>query len=249
MKVSFTSIIALSCIYWKVSGTLVEVVVRPGDNATLPCDSELVNGQEIHWVKICSTQIQPPLIIIGYNSLLQPIPRFIILWNRFSKSYDLLIENITEADLGLYYCSRVEKKTIEQNGILFEKDVYHTGDTLIKLTYGSPVLPSESPQKELNHDCWLCWLILQTVCPACSLLSAILAFVCGYRCCHKTELKESEGHQSSSETQRQLSQEQDVHIEVCYASLNIPKRGCKRTKSSRLQSSDFSVYDGIRMHS
>ncbi|KAF4113206.1 hypothetical protein G5714_005751 [Onychostoma macrolepis] len=200
MKVSITSLIALSCIYWKVSGTLMEVVVRPGDNATLLCNCEIVTGQEIRWVKICSLQIQPPLIISAYNSLLQPIPRFSVFWNSASKSYDLVIENITGADLGLYYCSRVEKKYIKQNGIIFEKDVYHTGDTLIKLTYGSPVL------------------------------------------------KESEGRQSRSETQRQLSQEQDVHTEVFYTSLNIPKRGCKRIKSSRLQSSDFSVYDGIKMH-
>lgn len=118
------------------------------------------------------------------------------------------------------------------------------------------IIPSESLPEPVC-DCWQCWLILQTVCPACSLLSAILAFVCGYRCCHKTGeiyiynltiyyiqstryntvyvscssmfegviflrtvirdkplilpftvLKESEGHQSGSETQRQLSQEQ-----------------------------------------
>ncbi len=108
------NVVALSCIYWKVSGTLVEVVVRPGDNATLPCDCEIVIGQEIRWVKICSSQIQPPLIISAYNSILQPIPRFYVFWNNASKSYDLVIENITGADLGLYYCSRVEKNTLNR---------------------------------------------------------------------------------------------------------------------------------------
>ncbi len=132
------NVVVLCCIYWKVSGTLVEVVVRPGDNATLPCDCEFVSGQDIRWIKSCSSQIQPPLIISTYNSLLQPIPRFSVFWNNASKSHDLVIENITGADLGLYYCSRVEKKNIEQSGIIFEKDVYHTGDTHIKLTYGSP---------------------------------------------------------------------------------------------------------------
>ncbi|KAK2911988.1 hypothetical protein Q8A67_004121 [Cirrhinus molitorella] len=244
MMVSITAFIGLSCIYWIVSGTLVEVVVRPGDNAAVPCDCEIVEGQDIQWVNICPSQIQPPLIISAYDSLLKPIPRFSVFSNDASKSYDLVIENITEADLGLYYCSRVEKKQIMQNSILFEKDVYHTGDTLIKLTYASP----ESPPEPVAVDCWQCWLILQTVCPTCSLLSAILAFVCGYRCCHKTVPKESEIQQSCSETQGQLSQQQDAHIEVCYASLNVPKRGNKRTKSNRMQSSDFSVYDGIKLH-
>lgn len=132
------NVVALSCIFWKVSELLVEVVVRPGDNATLTCDIEIVIGEEIRWVKICSLQIQPPLIISAYNSMLQPIPRFSVFWNNTLKSYDLLIENITEADLGLYYCSRVGKKYIKQNGIIFEKDEYHTGDTLLNLTYGSP---------------------------------------------------------------------------------------------------------------
>lgn len=41
---------------------------------------------------------------------------------------------------------------------------------------------------------------------------------------------------------------QDVHREVCYASLNIPKRGNQRTKSNRLPNSDFSVYNSVKMH-
>lgn len=129
---------ALSCIYWEVSGKLVEVVVRLGDNATLHCDCKFIMGQEIHWVKIWSPQIQQPLIISTYNSLLEPIPRFSQSWNNTSKSYDLVIENITEADLGLYYCSRVEKTTMEEEGKISEKDLHHTGDTVINLTYSSP---------------------------------------------------------------------------------------------------------------
>ncbi|XP_052454710.1 uncharacterized protein LOC128014973 [Carassius gibelio] len=244
MKVSISAFIALSCIYWKVSGTLVEVVVKPGDNATLHCDCEVVIGQDFHWVKSCSSQIQPPLIISAYKSLLQPIPRYTLFYNDTSESYDLAIENITEADLGLYYCSRVEARKVKKNGIIFEEDVYYTGDTLINLTY---VVPSESPSGP-GRDCWQCWLILLTAYPTFNILSAILAFVCGYKCCHNSALKESEGHQNGSEMQRQLSQEQEVDTEVCYASLNIPKRGSKRTKSNLLQCSDFSVYNGIKIH-
>ncbi|XP_048042524.1 tyrosine-protein phosphatase non-receptor type substrate 1-like [Megalobrama amblycephala] len=138
MKLSIAALVALSCIYWEVSGKLVEVVVRLGDNATLHCDCEFIMAQEIRWVKIWSPQIQQPLIISAYSSLLEPIPRFSMSWNNTSKSYDLVIENITEADLGLYYCSRVEKTTMEEEGKILEKDWYHTGDTVINLTYRSP---------------------------------------------------------------------------------------------------------------
>lgn len=113
----------------------MEVVVRPGDNARLLCDREIVVGQDTHWVKICSSQILPPLIVSAQKTLLLPISRFSVIWNNISKSFDLMIENITDADLGLYYCSTVEKLFIEHNRLPFEKEVYHTGDTLTKLTY------------------------------------------------------------------------------------------------------------------
>lgn len=129
------TVVALSCIYWKVSGKLVEVAVRPGDNATLHCDCEFITGQEIQWVKIWSPQIQQPLTISAYKSILEPIPRFSLSWNNISKSYDLVIENITEADLGLYYCSNVETKMIEEEGKVAEKDWYHAPDSVINLTY------------------------------------------------------------------------------------------------------------------
>lgn len=112
-------------------------MVRLGDNATLHCDCELIIGQEIQWVKIWSPQIQQPLTISAYKSLLEPIPRFSLSWNNTSKSYDLVIENITEADLGLYYCSKVETKWIEEEGKMAEKDWSHAADTVINLTYGS----------------------------------------------------------------------------------------------------------------
>lgn len=131
------TVVALSCLYWNVSGKLVEVEVRLGDNATLHGDCEFIQGQDIEWVKIWPPQSQQPMTISGYNSLFEPIPRFSLSWNNTSKSYDLVIENITEADLGLYYCSKVETKRIEEEGKIVEKDLSHAADTVINLTYGS----------------------------------------------------------------------------------------------------------------
>lgn len=48
-----------------------------------------------------------------------------------------MIQNVTEADLGLYYCSLVEKQIIEHDRLAFEKEVYHIGDTLTKLAYAN----------------------------------------------------------------------------------------------------------------
>lgn len=48
-----------------------------------------------------------------------------------------MIENITDSDLGLYYCTTVEKQLIEHDRLPFEKEVYHSGDALTKLAYAS----------------------------------------------------------------------------------------------------------------
>lgn len=132
-------VVSLSCIYWTVCGKLVELVVKPGNNATLHCDLENF-GQDIQWAKICSFQIQPLLVISAYNSLTEPVPRFHVLSkNRPTfKSYDLLIENITEADLCLYYCSSEGEKITDENGKISDKKVYHNGDTFTKLTFTTP---------------------------------------------------------------------------------------------------------------
>ncbi|XP_057205276.1 uncharacterized protein LOC130563611 [Triplophysa rosa] len=253
MRVYLTALtIALGCIYWRVSGKLVEVVVRPGDNAILLCDREIVGGQDTRWVKICSSQIQPPLIVSAQQTLLLPISRFSVLWDNISKSFDLMIENITDADLGLYYCSTVEKQIIEHDRLSFEKEVYHTGDTLTKLTYASSDDNECSGSSETHHDsvseCWQCWLILLTVCPACSLFSASLAFLCGKSCYHKKVFKKSRGLPNTSEMQSQEQiQEQDNIEEVCYTSLNIPKQRSKLKRNNPMPNADNSVYNDIKI--
>ncbi|XP_065123127.1 uncharacterized protein [Paramisgurnus dabryanus] len=251
MKLSLAALtIALSCIYWKVSGTLMEVVVRPGDKAMLHCDREIVDGHDLRWVKICSLQIQPPLIVSAHDTITLPIPRFSLLPNKTTNSVDLMIENVTEADLGLYYCSVVEKKMIEHNKVALQTDVYHISNTLFKLTYAGPN-KSESlseTQHVTVNCCWQYWLILLTVCPACSLLSVSLGFLCGTRCYYRKGLNESRGSLSTSEVQRQeQTQEQDDIEEVCYTSLNMPRRGSKPKRSKRMPSDDFSVYNDIKI--
>uniref|UniRef100_A0A8C7KA77 Ig-like domain-containing protein n=1 Tax=Oncorhynchus kisutch TaxID=8019 RepID=A0A8C7KA77_ONCKI len=96
-----------------ISAAEVELRVRPGDNITLYCDCIITTGVYIIWYRNCSHKYQPPLVISIYNVYqnLQEMsdnsnrfPGYNVLWNPSNKSYDLLIENITESDLGLYYC-------------------------------------------------------------------------------------------------------------------------------------------------
>ncbi|KAL6467222.1 hypothetical protein MHYP_G00250260 [Metynnis hypsauchen] len=46
-----------------------------------------------------------------YNDLTQnPFPRYFFKWNSSSQTQDLLVRNVSESDLGLYYCALHEKK-------------------------------------------------------------------------------------------------------------------------------------------
>ncbi|CAB1327140.1 unnamed protein product [Coregonus sp. 'balchen'] len=85
------------------------VTIRPSDHQM---DRLTTLGMYTVWFRNCSHEHQPPLVVTYYNHssshFLNPLPRYMMLWNRSSQSYDLLIENITGSDLGLYYCGTKE---------------------------------------------------------------------------------------------------------------------------------------------
>ncbi|KAI4890772.1 hypothetical protein NFI96_032248 [Prochilodus magdalenae] len=135
-----------------ISGIIVEMRVKPGDNATIYCDC----------------------------------PRH--------ATYDLLLENITESDLGLYYCALHEIKfTRGRNGESVREDVYHEGNRTTFLSFlavtdmkgpcaGPPQTPStlQTPSTPPVSDCSVCWKLLVSVCPACVLLSSVVSSTCVY---------------------------------------------------------------------
>uniref|UniRef100_A0A3Q1FM61 Ig-like domain-containing protein n=1 Tax=Acanthochromis polyacanthus TaxID=80966 RepID=A0A3Q1FM61_9TELE len=90
-----------------VSGSVLEVTARPGDNITLYCDCELSKRISIMWIRNCSHENQPSLVLKSINQNYIP-PRFELVNNSSSNSYDLLIKNITNPDEGLYYCGTRE---------------------------------------------------------------------------------------------------------------------------------------------
>ncbi|KAL6463497.1 hypothetical protein MHYP_G00278880 [Metynnis hypsauchen] len=220
-----------------------EKVVRLGDNVTLHCDCRKEAGWEIHWVRSCSPLVHP-MSISSYESLINPIPPFSMKWNAAYESMDLIIENITESDLGLYYCAKVDSKmNNDKDGKLTINEVYHICNTSMKLSYeesnGPPAVPSEC-------DCRQCWLILQTVCPACTILSALLSSVCVFFCCRKTVIMESGSDQRGPINRQQTSEEQDKDTQVYYASLNIPKGTSRRIKRNPPMNPDFSLYSELK---
>ncbi len=87
----------------------MEMKVSPGDNITLYCDLSVTLGSVVEWIRNCSHENQPSLIIdymklyLRYFSDSASSTTLIII-------HDLHITNISVSDLGLYYCAKVEKK-------------------------------------------------------------------------------------------------------------------------------------------
>ena len=79
-------------------------------------------------------------MFLQYDQLLNPFPGFTLVWNKSNNTYDLLIENVTESDLGLYYCGTVALKVVETPpDKIKEEKLYLYGDITISLSFGKNV--------------------------------------------------------------------------------------------------------------
>ncbi|RXN18560.1 hypothetical protein ROHU_026167 [Labeo rohita] len=117
-----------------IYGEEMEMKVRPGDNITLYCDRSLTVGSVIVWIRNCSHENQPSLII-DFTKWDLEIPRFSSIHNNYSNSYDLQITNISISDLGLYYCAELERKVNkDEKGILSRSEVYYYGTRTTRLS-------------------------------------------------------------------------------------------------------------------
>ncbi|XP_028974242.1 uncharacterized protein LOC106024221 [Esox lucius] len=232
-----------------ISELEVELIVRPGDNVTLYCDCMTSTGVDILWYRNCSHKHQPPLVISSYRDHLIPfdqyflnfIPRFTLLWNLSNNTYDLLIENITESDLGLYYCGTMETKV--NIGKSIEKQrFYNYGNVTTRLSFDiSPTKPSSPPE-----DCGVCWTLMFSLCPVSALLSSLLSSSCVYSFCRKRNatMETAEVPLNRINTTGSGSREKEEQ-DLCYASLDI-RQGQKRPKKKKVQNSDFSTYSTIK---
>ncbi|KAL1282600.1 hypothetical protein QQF64_001403 [Cirrhinus molitorella] len=230
-----------------IYGEEVEMKVRPGDNITLYCDRSLTLGSYIVWIRNCSHENQPSLII-DYEKLTKKIfPRFSFIQNSYSNSFDLHITNISVSDLGLYYCAKLDNNiTKDSKGIVYSLKVYYYGNQITRLSLKvdqvsscSGALNTTSTPPPVS-DCLLCWMLLFSVCLACFLFSSICVYCL---CCKKTtDAATDQKNRLSGRNTAECTDE-----EVCYASLDVITKRQKQRKTKRVQSSDFSTYAQHRL--
>ncbi|KAI4901114.1 hypothetical protein NFI96_026645, partial [Prochilodus magdalenae] len=111
------------------SGLVVEMRVKPGHNATIYCDCTYQSKFIIAWIIKPSNEHQPPLIRLTEDTT---PPRYSRVWNYTKGTYDLLVKNITESDLGLYYCALTVKGNTSGGRL---PDVYHEGNRTTFLSF------------------------------------------------------------------------------------------------------------------
>ncbi|KAL6467227.1 hypothetical protein MHYP_G00250310 [Metynnis hypsauchen] len=118
-------------LFSRISGAEVEMRVRPGDNVILYSDCVLQMIGETVWFRNSSNELQPPhMISLGY--LVQgAFSRHAFVWNHSNQTQDLLVKNVTESDLGLYYCARQDTK---QSGGGVLEEVYYFGNRTTRLS-------------------------------------------------------------------------------------------------------------------
>ncbi|XP_053275082.1 uncharacterized protein LOC128437089 isoform X1 [Pleuronectes platessa] len=227
-----------------VSGSVLNLTVSPGENATLYCDCKSSTGVYIVWYRNCSHVNQPTLVMKTrypseelplnreYKDNLHPFSRFHLMENNLSESYDLLITNISDSDEGLYYCGTEEANTGKNE----HQDKY------IPTRYGNVtrmILTFESEQRETAQSCDLCWKLLFSLCPASAVLSSLLSSSLVYHFCRRTA---KDIHEEGSNSSDRTRGNQDG--DVCYAALEI-RQPTQRPKRKKTQSSDFSTYSDI----
>ncbi|KAI4905876.1 hypothetical protein NFI96_023036 [Prochilodus magdalenae] len=118
-----------------ISGLVVEMRVKPGDNATIYCDCPRSARHTVIWLRKSSHKLEPPLIRLTEDSKL---PRYSRVWNSSSLTYDLLVEKVTESDLGLYYCA------LNTSGGRLP-DVYYEGNRTTFLSFLGESVHSDLP--------------------------------------------------------------------------------------------------------
>ncbi|XP_041790170.1 uncharacterized protein LOC121604661 [Chelmon rostratus] len=180
------------CSDGQISGSVLEVTVRAGDNITLHCDCKLSTGVYILWYRNCSHENQPALVFRtklgsgkGTNDPFRIFPRFKFVRNFSSESYDLLIENITDVDEGLYYCGTEHRKVEDQNCITIRHD-YRYGNVTTRIIFNSSSQPDSSQCISVHVGSWTMASI-----PAFTILFSFLSFILVYCLCQKTD-KEAE---------------------------------------------------------
>ncbi|CAL8329645.1 unnamed protein product [Lota lota] len=225
-----------------LSNTVVELTVRPGENVTLYCDCKQLPLENIVWFRNCSHENQPTLTlnwkerhlgIFDYAENGSHFSHLNMMPNDSTNSYNLLIKNITDSHLGLYYCG-----TEKLNGTKRETNyVYKYGNIITRISFGAGDPGPAAP------DCGQCWMLLAILCPSSALLLSLFSSLVVYLCCRKTVVKQSAKYVDDSNINSYICHSQDEDG-LCYAAVDIPLRS-ERPKKKRVQTSEFSSYSAI----
>uniref|UniRef100_A0A8C2I1I3 Ig-like domain-containing protein n=1 Tax=Cyprinus carpio TaxID=7962 RepID=A0A8C2I1I3_CYPCA len=124
----------LFCEQQRVFGAEVDMRVKAEGSITLYCDCVIPLGSLIVWLRTCSHEHQPSLLI-DYSEIFKKFPHFSFVLNSSSNSYDLHITNVSVSDEGMYYCAKRESIISKDvNGIKNEKLEYEYGNKTTRLS-------------------------------------------------------------------------------------------------------------------
>ncbi|CAK6953560.1 uncharacterized protein LOC121899402 [Scomber scombrus] len=131
-----------------------------------------------------------------HSSHLQPFHHFQFVKNVSSKSFDLLILNITSSDAGLYYCG-TEETRVEDKEYIKQKNVYGYSNVITRILVDSTERHCETPPV-----CVSSWILMFSLCPTFAIFSSVLSSLLVYHLSHKTA-KEPEVAEQTPDTRGQ----------------------------------------------
>ena len=120
------------------SYTVVELTVIPGENVTLHCDCKRSLGENIVWYRNCSHENQPTFTLNSkkYIHNLNYVQNLNVM---ITNSYNLLIKNISDSHLGLYYCGTEESNVTDGEKIV-QNDIHRYGNVTTRISFGKLTL-------------------------------------------------------------------------------------------------------------
>ncbi|KAI4898909.1 hypothetical protein NFI96_029006 [Prochilodus magdalenae] len=247
-------------LFSRISGAEVEMRVRPRENVVLYCDCVWKRDINLVWFRKSSNEDQPPLVISAETLIQSSLSRLAFVWNYSNQTNDLLVKNVSESDLGLYYCAVQQIKFIKDGtGAEVWRDVYRYGNRTTRLSLlgkfthsevtDTTPPPDQTPSTPPVSDCSVCWKLLVSVCLVWVLLSSTCVY-CIYRNRTKGEKKDSEGQSENQENQKRTKCSEGGGADggadgVVYAPVNITSRGQNRQKKNRVERSDICTYSEV----